>query len=78
LTAATDRLVGILARDIIREEGFARELAEIAETLRRDRHHASAEAMLRLSRHHRIRGMQDRGNLAALRDGSIRREADER
>ena len=68
MTDATDRLAGALARGIVSHEGFARELAEIAEILRRDGHHASAEGMLNLNRHHRIRGMEGRGNLAAIRN----------
>lgn len=66
MSETTERLADILARGIVTQEGFARELAEVSEALRRDGHHASAEAMLRLCHHHRIRGMEDRGNLAAL------------
>jgi len=77
MSETTERLADILARGIATQEGFARELAEVLKSLRRDGHHASAEAMLRLCHHHRIRGMEDRGNLATLR-GDANHDAAER
>jgi len=68
MTAAADRLAGILARGIDNDEGFAHELAAVSEILRQDGHPTSAEGMLRLSRHHRIRSMEGRGKLVALQD----------
>lgn len=74
MTEAVDRLAGIIARGVVAHEGFACELTRISEILRRDGHHASADGMLHLSRHHLIRGMEGRGNLSALR-GDIPHEA---
>ena len=68
MSRSVDQLARAFARGIVTNEGFARELATIAVILRRDGHQACAEGMLRLSRHHRIRGMEGRSNLAALSD----------
>ena len=68
MSRADGQLAGALARGVILDEGFARELAEIADVLRRDGHQACADGMLRLCHHHRIRAMESRGNLAALSD----------
>ena len=77
MNKATDRLAGIFAREIVANEGFARELAGISEILRRDGHHASADGMMHLSRHHLIRGMEGRGNLSALRENIPHEAGDE-
>ncbi|MHC2109215.1 hypothetical protein [Methylobacterium sp. CM6246] len=67
MTQAVADLVNALARRFVTDEDAARDFATIADTLRDDGHHASADAMLRLSRHHRIRALEGRANLAALR-----------
>lgn len=68
MARSVDQLANAYARGIVVNEGFARELAGIADALRCDGHHACAEGLLRISRHHRIRGLEGRGNLVALRD----------
>lgn len=59
-------LLDALFRCIVTDEGFAREVAEIAERCERDGNHAVAAAMRNISRNHRIRGMESRANLAAV------------
>ncbi|MHC2002999.1 hypothetical protein ACYQR9_21560 [Methylobacterium sp. CM6241] len=67
MSRVVEELVNALARGIVTDEGAARDFATIADTLRHDGHPASANAMLSLSRHHRIRALEGRGNLAAIR-----------
>ncbi|TXM72755.1 hypothetical protein FV226_11275 [Methylobacterium sp. WL12] len=67
MTQAVSDLANALARGIVTDEGAARDFAAVADTFRDDGHQASVDAMLRLSRHHRIRALEGRGNLAALR-----------
>jgi hypothetical protein len=47
-------------------EGFACEVAEIAEQCELDGNHAIAATMRYISRNHWIRGMESRANLAVL------------
>ncbi|KQO61043.1 hypothetical protein ASF24_03655 [Methylobacterium sp. Leaf86] len=67
MSRAVEDLVNALACGIVADERAARDFATISDTLRHNGHPASADAMLRLSRHHRIRALEGRGNLAALR-----------
>lgn len=48
---------------------MARELAEFAHLAAQDGHHAIAQMMQQMSRHRRVKGMELRGNLAALKAG---------
>lgn len=51
---------------IIEEEGLARDLATRAYELAQNGHHATAELFRQMGRRQRVKGMQLRGNLAAL------------
>lgn len=67
MSRTVENLVNALARGIVTDEGAACNFVTIAETLLDDGHPASADAMLRLSHHPRIRALEGRGNLTALR-----------
>ncbi|AWN51076.1 hypothetical protein DK412_04580 [Methylobacterium sp. 17Sr1-1] len=52
--------------EIIEHEGTAQELAEFAHRMDVDGHHATAETIRATSRARRVKGLELRGNLAAL------------
>ncbi|MCJ2139977.1 hypothetical protein [Methylobacterium sp. E-066] len=60
-------LMDAYLRCIVIDEGFAREIAAIADECVRDRNHAVAKTMRDISRNHRIRGMESRAQIAALK-----------
>lgn len=59
-------LMDAFLRCILVNEGFACEIAEIANQCEQDGNHGIAAALLNISRNHRIRGMVNRANLVAL------------
>ena len=62
------QLIDVLLRGIVQDEGFARELGELAHQLEQDGNFNTAQGMLDLGRRHRIQGMKARAKIAALCD----------
>jgi hypothetical protein len=60
------RVMGLTIEGIIKDEGFAREMAEAAYWCEQQGHHLPAEDMCSVSRQYRIRGMEKRARLALL------------
>lgn len=60
------RLTDVLLHGIVQDEGFARELAELAHGSEKDGSTTIAQGMLNLSRHHRIKGIKARAEMTAL------------
>lgn len=56
-----------LLRAIVVDEGIAREFAEIAYACRQSGGLQTAEGILGLARHHRVKAMEARARVAALR-----------
>lgn len=69
------RLIDEKSKEVVVGEGFARELAEVAHALQQGGHSVIAEGMRNLSRHHRVRGMRVRAEIAVL-SGQSGREPD--
>ncbi|TNC04484.1 hypothetical protein FF100_36575 [Methylobacterium terricola] len=67
MTNTHRRLVDAMIAEIIEQEGMAQELAEFADLMEEDGHHATADTLRAMSRGRRVKGMELRGNLAALR-----------
>ncbi|AWB22556.1 MULTISPECIES: hypothetical protein [Methylobacterium] len=63
---ARKRFVDAIIAEIVEQEGMARELAEFADLMEGDGHHATAETLWGMSRRRRVKGIELRGNLAAL------------
>lgn len=64
-------LLGAFFRCIEMDEEFASELADAADRCERAGNHDVAATMRRISRNHRIRGMEHRATLAALTDAYL-------
>ena len=64
---AVQELIDVTVRRIILDEGFARDLAEIAHACEQDGAPETAEGIPDLSRHHRIKPLEKRAGIAALR-----------
>ena len=64
---AVRSLIEELLRAIVIEEGVARECAEIAHTCREEGGHEIAGGIQSLARHHRVRAMEARARVAALK-----------
>jgi hypothetical protein len=60
------QVMDLTIQGIIKDEGFAREMAEAAYWCEQDGHFAVAEEMRHVSRQYRIRGMGKRSKLALL------------
>lgn len=71
------RVLDAKTQEIILDEGFARDLAEVAYTMQQDGHHVVAEGMRNLSRHHRIRGLKARAEIMILASENERYLGDE-
>lgn len=61
-------LIDILLRSVAQDEGFARDLAELAYQLGEEGRATAARGMLDLSRRHQIKGMEGRARIFALAD----------
>ena len=59
-------LMDAFLRCIVLDEGFADDVAVLADQCEQDGNHAVAAAMRNISRTHRIRGMENRAQVAAL------------
>lgn len=57
-----------LHRDVVLTEGCARDLAEMADFLAQHGEHATVDALRTVSRHHRVKAIQLRAQIAALSD----------
>jgi hypothetical protein len=62
-------LMDVFLRCIAVDDDFAHEIAVAARQCGRDGNHAVANALMSISRNHRIRGMEGRAQLAALEVG---------
>ncbi|WP_018262475.1 hypothetical protein [Methylobacterium sp. WSM2598] len=60
------RLISVILEGIVLDEGFARELAEIAHQCQQDGNPSVARGMQALSRMHRVKGIEGRAKLAGL------------
>ncbi len=60
------QVMDLTVEGIIKDEGFAREMAEAAYWAEHDGHTTVAEDMRHVSRQYRIRGMEKRARLALL------------
>lgn len=60
------QVMDLMVEDIIKDEGFAREMAEAAYWCAQDGHPIVAEEMHHIGRQYRIRGMEKRAKLALL------------
>lgn len=60
------QVIDLTIEAIIKDEGFAREMAEAAYWCEQDGHPAVAEDMRHVGRQYRIRGMEKRAKLALL------------
>ncbi|KNY19567.1 hypothetical protein AKJ13_27090 [Methylobacterium sp. ARG-1] len=60
------QVMDLTIEGIIKDEGYARELAEAAYWTEQDGHRAIAEDMRHVGRQYRIRGMKKRARLALL------------
>ena len=60
------QVIDLTIEGIIKDEVYAREMAEAAYWIEQDGHPAVIEEMRHISRHYRIRGMEKRARLALL------------
>ena len=65
-------LMDVILKGIVQDEGFARELAEVAHQLGPDDHILSVEVLRSLSRRHRVRAIHGHAELAALTEQYVR------
>ncbi|KMO21357.1 hypothetical protein [Methylobacterium platani] len=66
MTDGHRRLADAMIAEIVEQESMAHELAEFADLMEADDHLATAATFRSMSRSRRVKGMELRGNLAAL------------
>ncbi|TNC08759.1 hypothetical protein FF100_28380 [Methylobacterium terricola] len=66
MTDAHMRLVDAIIAELLEQEGMAQELAEFADRMEADGHHATVDTLRAISRGRRVKGIELRSNLAAL------------